>query len=131
MIFLSAAVSDYYIPSEILCEHKIQSSENILTLNLYPVKKEIYKIKKEWNPESFLISFKLETDEEKLIDKSIKAIEKCLSDYVVANLLQTRYDRVLIMNKDEKYEILKNDCQFIEENIVAKISELHYMYILN
>jgi len=110
-------------------EHKIQSSNDILTINLYPVKKDLYKIKTEWNPKSFLISFKLETDEEILLKKTYKAIEKSYSDYVIANILETRYDKVLIINKMSKYDILKNENEFIEENLIQKICELHEIYI--
>jgi phosphopantothenate-cysteine ligase len=112
-----------------MSEHKIQSSSDILTLNLYPVKKEMYKIKSEWNPKTFLVSFKLETNEEILIEKSLKAITKGNSDYVIANILQTRYDRVLIISNEEKLEITKSSSKFIEENIVSKIIELHNNYI--
>jgi phosphopantothenate---cysteine ligase (ATP) len=131
MIFLAAAVSDYYIPPEQLNEHKIQSTEDDLIIKLQPVNKEIFKIKSEWNPSTFLISFKLETDEDLLISKAKKAILKGKSDYVVANLLQTRYDRVLIINQAEKLEILKDDKLFIEENLVNILVSLHDKYILN
>jgi phosphopantothenate-cysteine ligase len=129
MIFLAAAVSDYYIPTEEISEHKIQSSEENLIIKLSPVKKEINKIKSDWNPNTFLVSFKLETDEDLLINKSIKAIEKGKSDYVVANILQTRYDRVLIISKEEKIEILKESKKYIEENLVKSIISLHNTYI--
>lgn len=131
MIFLAAAVSDYYIPVEFQNEHKIQSTQDELVINLQPVKKEIFKIKSDWNQSAFLISFKLETDEDLLIAKSKTAILKGKSDYVVANLLQTRYDRVLIISQDEKIEILKKDNLYIEENIVSILVSLHDKYILN
>lgn len=129
LIFLSAAVSDYYIPEEKMSEHKIQSNEDNLQITLYPVKKEIYRIKSEWNPDTFLISFKLETDEEILIKKAIRGIEKGHADFVVANILQTRYDRVLVLNKNIKYEIVKGEKKFIEENLIEKIAQLHDEYI--
>src|SRR5690349_8677676 len=98
MIFLAAAVSDYYIPEDKLSIDKIQSANEPLTITLYPVKKEMHKIKEEWNVNTFLVSFKLETNEQILIDKAHKSIKNGKSDYVVANLLQSRYDRVLILN---------------------------------
>lgn len=107
----------------------MQSTKDLLNITLYPVKKQIYLIKDEWSPKSFVISFKLETDENILIHKSIKSIEQAKSDFVIANLLQTRYDRVLIINKLEKYEISKGNCSYIEENIVNKITQLHDDYI--
>ena len=129
MILLAAAVSDYYIPQEKLSKHKIQSSQEILTISLEPVKKEIYKIKSEWNPSAFVVSFKLETDEDLLIKKSKAALEKTKSDFVVANLLQTRYDRVLLVSSSQAIEILKNEKQFIEENIVDSLIKLHLNFI--
>ena len=129
MIFLAAAVSDYYIPTEEISEHKIQSSEENLIIKLFPVKKEINKIKSDWNPKTFLVSFKLETDEDLLISKAVKAIEKGKSDYVVANILQTRYDRVLIISNEEKIEILKESKKYIEENLVSSLISLHNKYI--
>jgi len=41
IIFLAAAVSDYYIPEEKMNEHKIQSSDDKLNICLFPVKKEL------------------------------------------------------------------------------------------
>jgi phosphopantothenate-cysteine ligase len=41
IIFLAAAVSDYYIPEEKISEHKIQSTVDILNIELFPVKKEM------------------------------------------------------------------------------------------
>ena len=42
IVYLAAAVSDYYIPEDKLNEHKIQSSSDLLTITLYPVAKEMY-----------------------------------------------------------------------------------------
>jgi len=41
IIFLAAAVSDYYIPEENISEHKIQSTVDKLNIELFPVKKEM------------------------------------------------------------------------------------------
>jgi len=98
---------------------------------LYPVKKEIHRIKDEWSPKSFLITFKLETDEEILIKKSLKSIERAKSDFVVANLLQTRYDRVLIINNEKTYELFRENEYYIEEKLINKIVELHEIYMIN
>ena len=61
---MAAAVSDFYIPMEQLLEHKIQSGSHKdgLTLELLPVPKMLGKVK-EWNPDTLLVSFKLETDQ--------------------------------------------------------------------
>ena len=76
LTYLAAAVSDFYIPPEKMVEHKIQSREygdGGLDLHLEPTPKRLGHIKNEWNindtesipkpfNETFLVSFKLETD---------------------------------------------------------------------
>jgi len=77
-----------------------------------------------------LISFKLETNEELLIDKAYKALEKTKSDYIVANILSERYNKVYLVNNIEKITIFKENSNNIEERIVDKIVELHNKFIL-
>lgn len=63
--YLAAAVSDFYIPEREIQEHKIQSGsakESGFKLEMKGVPKMLGTIKSEWNPLTFLISFKLETD---------------------------------------------------------------------
>lgn len=74
-----------------MCEHKIQSSTG-LTLELEQVPKMLGTLTQEWAPRSFVVSFKLETDEAIVLDKARAAIEKYQVHLVVANLLQTRRD---------------------------------------
>ena len=63
--YLAAAVSDFYMPASMMAEHKIQDigkdGQNF-NLTLEPVPKKLGLIKSEWNPNTILISFKLETD---------------------------------------------------------------------
>lgn len=77
-----------------------------------------------------MISFKLETNEELLIDKAYKALEKTKSDYIVANILSERYNKVYLVNNIEKITIFKENSNNIEERIVDKIVELHNKFIL-
>lgn len=58
LIYSAAAVSDFYIPSERLSEHKIDSASMELVLNLVPVRKMLGIIRTEWCPNAVLISFK-------------------------------------------------------------------------
>ena len=67
VVYLAAAVSDFYIPKEERCLHKIQSRSTVgstgspgLSLELKPVPKLLRKVVDEWCRESFVISFKLE-----------------------------------------------------------------------
>eukprot|EP00928_Gymnodinium_smaydae_P040419 TRINITY_DN27413_c0_g2_i1.p1 TRINITY_DN27413_c0_g2~~TRINITY_DN27413_c0_g2_i1.p1 ORF type:complete len:310 (+),score=63.12 TRINITY_DN27413_c0_g2_i1:64-993(+) len=99
LLLLAAAVSDFYVPSGALPEHKIQSavgsgSDGGLNLSLQPVPKILGSIKRgggselAWAPEAFVISFKLETDNAILLTKAAGAISKYGVDVVCANLLQ-------------------------------------------
>lgn len=55
-----AAVSDFYIPTDKMVDHKIQSKDlDMLELTLHPVPKKLGLIKSEWCPTTTLISFKV------------------------------------------------------------------------
>lgn len=58
MLYLAAAVSDFYIPPENLAIHKIQSSEP-LRLHFELVPKVLRPLVKFWVPDAFVISFKV------------------------------------------------------------------------
>lgn len=68
--------------------HKIQSTNDGLTLNLLPVPKMLGKLTLEWAPQSFVVSFKLETDHSLLVYKAAKAISNYGIHLVIANMLQ-------------------------------------------
>ena len=67
---------------------------------MQPVPKMMGHIKKIWNPNTTLVSFKLETDLEILEQKAIGAIQNYGVDIVVANILATRRDRVVVIHKN-------------------------------
>jgi phosphopantothenate---cysteine ligase (ATP) len=87
LTYLSAAVSDYYLPDSAMPEHKIQSADGKLTMTFDPSPKKLGLIKSEWNPATLAVSFKLETDLEILEQKALKAIENYKVDAVIANEL--------------------------------------------
>ncbi|KAF8065879.1 phosphopantothenate--cysteine ligase 1 [Scenedesmus sp. PABB004] len=95
--YLAAAVSDFYLPWSQLVEHKIQSSDGPLVLRLQKVPKMLRCLRHEWAPRAFVVSFKLETDETILVKKAAGALSRYSVHAVVANLLHTRKDRVLIV----------------------------------
>lgn len=99
MVVLAAAVSDFHVPEEDLAHHKIQSSNHDegLTLHLAPVPKRMRRLKAEWAPSCYLVSFKLETDPDLLMRKAAAALQKHRCDVVVANLLQQRYSELHVM----------------------------------
>ena len=110
MIYLAAAVSDFWIPLEHRSVHKMDSSlpnsssssePGILALKLYPVPKVIGTLRKEWAPNAFCVSFKLETDEKILEKKMRRAVERYKVHMVIGNELHTRHDKVYILHKEE------------------------------
>ena len=102
MFYLAAAVSDFYIPTSEKAEHKIQSGSNQdgLTLHLRPVPKIMGLLRDVWAPNSFVVSFKLETDVTMLRQKAERAVEKYGCHMVIGNLLQSRHDKVDILAPD-------------------------------
>ena len=100
MLYLAAAVSDFYVPAARLEEHKIQSTPGCggdsagLTLVLDNVPKTLQLLTREWAARAFTVSFKLETDPLLLARKARGAIAKYGVDAVVANVLDTRFDEV-------------------------------------
>ncbi|EED88120.1 predicted protein, partial [Thalassiosira pseudonana CCMP1335] len=114
LVYLAAAVSDFYIPTEKRALHKIQKntaqlgSNNTLTLTLYPVPKVIPKLREEWCPNAFVISFKLETDSTILCQKAVMAMERNKVHLVIGNELATRYEKVFILSHKERDGIVLN-----------------------
>ena len=76
MLYLAAAVSDFYIPINQMPDHKIQSSRGPLSLSLQLVPKMLGPLVSIWAPNAFTISFKLETNEEILENKAREALQK-------------------------------------------------------
>lgn len=124
ILYLAAAVSDFYIPPNNLSTHKINSNEPLkLTLQLVP--KFLHPLVKYWAPDAYVVSFKLETDSDKLIAKSRKALECYGHKLVIANELKSRTERVLLVDQVQVKEIfLKNHSPPIKEIEVAIIDEL-------
>ncbi|KAF6249061.1 DNA/pantothenate metabolism flavo protein [Scenedesmus sp. NREL 46B-D3] len=81
VFYLAAAVSDFYVPWSQLVPKMLQS------------------LRHEWAPRCMVVSFKLETDESILVQKAAGALDKYHVHAVVANLLHTRKDRVLVIQR--------------------------------
>lgn len=75
LLYLAAAVSDFYIPPNEMSVHKISSS-GPPTISLQLVPKILAPLVSLWVPKAFVISFKLETDESLLISKARNALNK-------------------------------------------------------
>ena len=118
VLILIAAVSDFYV--ETLSEHKIQSGQS-LQLSLSPVPKMIGHLVDNVFFNHSIVSFKLETDVEILFSKAKTALKTYKHDLVIANTLQTRYDKVYLIWKNGVEETIEND---LEKTIFVKCCQL-------
>lgn len=112
LLYLAAAVSDFFVPKDRLAEHKIQSLETApedktdggnwehrevtrvpskkLVIDLDPVPKFLKSLVDGWAPQAMIVSFKLETDPSILIRKAQMALDRYSHHLVIGNLLSTR-----------------------------------------
>ncbi|KAK3782990.1 hypothetical protein RRG08_058049 [Elysia crispata] len=130
LVYLAAAVSDFYIPAAQLPEHKIQSSNGKLQLSLEMTPKLLKPLVKDWVPNAFTVSFKLETDPEIMIAKAKGALETYKHQMVIANLLHTRRKEVVMISSDLEERVLLTDDDLdagkeIEEPLIARLVAIH------
>ncbi|KAK9496759.1 hypothetical protein O3M35_013040 [Rhynocoris fuscipes] len=130
LLYLAAAVSDFYIPLDQMPTHKIQSDKGAPSISLQLVPKVLEPLVSQWVPEAFVVSFKLETDQSLLKTKAQAALKKYHHKLVIGNLLQTRKHHVVIVTPDDIYDItLSEDEQKegkeIEMKIVSDLSTRH------
>ncbi|XP_033995082.1 phosphopantothenate--cysteine ligase [Trematomus bernacchii] len=134
MFYLAAAVSDFYIPASEMPEHKIQSSNGPLQLSLNMVPKILSPLVKDWAPQAFVISFKLETDASILLDKARRALATYRHQAVVANVLDSRRGYVVVVTPETQAELIiseedaKNEVE-IEERIVSNLTSAHDKFL--
>uniref|UniRef100_A0A6J0SSV6 Phosphopantothenate--cysteine ligase isoform X1 n=2 Tax=Pogona vitticeps TaxID=103695 RepID=A0A6J0SSV6_9SAUR len=134
MFYLAAAVSDFYIPPSEMPEHKIQSTDGPLQITMKMVPKMLSPLVKEWAPEAFVISFKLETNPDILIEKSRRALEKYRHQVVIANLLESRRTSVIVVTRDLETRLSLSEDEIaqgleIEEKIVSHLESRHRDFI--
>ncbi|KAF1344660.1 phosphopantothenate-cysteine ligase-like protein [Delphinella strobiligena] len=119
LFYLAAAVSDFFIPSDQMVEHKIQSTEDFnqqdgnaneenmpaariegkrLVIGLEPVPKFLKTLVDAWLPEGMIVSFKLETDPQLLVKKAEYALKRYSHHLVIGNLLATRKWEVVFVS---------------------------------
>lgn len=133
-LYLAAAVSDFFIPESKMVEHKIQSGDGGLELHLDRVPKILKTLVSEWCPQAYVITFKLETDENLLISKSKSSLEKYKHQLVIANLLHTRKNRVVYVTPTDIVEVTLDVSEtqkgrIIEELMIPKVISLHKDFI--
>nr|CAG4648005.1 EOG090X085T [Moina brachiata]SVE93081.1 EOG090X085T [Moina brachiata] len=101
LLYLAAAVSDFYIPLSEMPSHKIQSSSGPLSISLQLVPKMLRPLVTLWAPNAFIVSFKLETNGDLLESKAAEALKKYHHHVVIGNLLHTRKHHVLLIDRDD------------------------------
>jgi phosphopantothenate-cysteine ligase len=131
ILFLAAAVSDFYIPYQKMTAHKIQSAQAGLVVELDNVPKALGFVRSVWAPDCFTVTFKLETDANILSHKVQKSFSKYGQHAVVANVLHTRFNKVDIFAADgTKTELeIRDKDHDLNEDIVDLISELHTTWL--
>ncbi|KAI7794793.1 phosphopantothenate--cysteine ligase [Triplophysa rosa] len=134
MFYLAAAVSDFYIPASEMPEHKIQSSNGPLQISMKMVPKMLSPLVKDWAPQAFVISFKLETDPSILLERARRALDTYRHQAVVANVLDTRRGYVVVVTKDTQHELVLTDEEVqrdveIEEKIVSNLTAAHSQFM--
>ena len=140
LFYLSAAVSDFYLPEERMSEHKIQSRERHsgLNLDLLPVPKMLGVLTKVWAPKSFVVSFKLETQQELLHDKVLGSFSSYGQQVIIGNLLSSHKDKICLYKQAEcdnplfiqRTEEEKTSQIDIETLFISKLAEIHRSFIL-
>ena len=134
IIYLAAAVSDFFIPHSSLPEHKIQSCGEDLILTLKPVPKIIKDLTNIWACDAFVVTFKLETNEAVLIQKSHAALAAYSHQVVIANILNSRKRKVLVITKENILDIELSQKDVIEgveieQLLIEHLARLHEEFI--
>lgn len=101
-------------------------------MNMVP--KILSPLVKDWAPQAFVISFKLETDAAILLDRARRALDTYRHQAVVANVLDSRRGYVVVVTPQTQVELIlteedeKNEVE-IEERIVSNLTSAHNKFI--
>lgn len=130
MLYLAAAVGDFYIPIEKMSLHKIQSkeycNENKISIELENVPK-VLKNLKDIAKETKFVSFKLETDELIIENKMKDSLKKYNMDAVVGNILDKRREEIFIATADKFEKIIRpKEIEFIDEILIKTLITLFF-----
>ncbi|SCU90759.1 LAMI_0E03488g1_1 [Lachancea mirantina] len=148
LFYLAAAVSDFFVPSSRIPEHKIQSNEEHrdldsaeashttaegkLIVNLDPVPKFLRRLVMSWATQAMIVSFKLETDKSILIKKATQALDRYNHQLVIGNLLQTRSKEVVLVSESSRngeWIRIHDPSEVIEELIVPEVIKRHSAWV--
>ncbi|XP_026292857.1 phosphopantothenate--cysteine ligase-like [Frankliniella occidentalis] len=134
MLYLAAAVSDFYMPPQEMSTHKMQSADGAPTIQFCLVPKFLQPLVSLWVPKAYVVSFKLETDESILIKKARGALEKYKHNVVIGNLLQSRRHLGVVVTQNNAMNIVLTPEQEkqgleIEEFFVQHLQTEHLKFI--
>ncbi|XP_070615085.1 phosphopantothenate--cysteine ligase isoform X3 [Erythrolamprus reginae] len=98
------------------------------------VPKMLSPLVKEWAPQGFVISFKLETDPSILVEKSREALAKYNHQVVVANALESRRTSVILVTKHSETPLSISQEEIaqgieIEDKIVSQLIAQHTAFM--
>ncbi|GAB6032355.1 hypothetical protein CHUAL_010996 [Chamberlinius hualienensis] len=133
ILYLAAAVSDFYVPANEMSTHKIHSDDPLL-LNLTLVPKMLRPLVNNWVPNAFVVSFKLETDPDILVSKARKSLSTYGHKLVIANLLATRKMSVVLVDENSAVPLSLTQEEIcrgieIEQQIVEEILRKHKAFV--
>lgn len=136
LLYLAAAVSDFFLPSSRMPTHKIQAQPSgKLIVDLEQVPKFLRRLVELWAPQAMIVSFKLETDDSILIKKALQALSRYQHQLVIGNLLQSRKNKVVFVKPNglQKWieltaEQKAQDVE-IESLIIPEVKHEHDLWI--
>ncbi|ACS34171.1 bifunctional phosphopantothenoylcysteine decarboxylase/phosphopantothenate--cysteine ligase CoaBC [Thermococcus gammatolerans] len=123
VVVLAAAVSDFRVKNR--ADAKIKSGKSLI-LELEPTPKIIDRVK-ELQPDVFLVGFKAETSEDKLIEEARKQTERAGSDMVVANTLKafgSEENEVFLVTRNEVKRLPRMNKRELAERLWDEIEML-------
>lgn len=91
-------------------------------------------LRKEWAPQAFIVSFKLETDSDQLVPKAQLSLSTYHQHVVIANLLSLKQRQVIFVTEDSKKTVELSESDFahgheIEELIVAEVDQKRRAFV--
>lgn len=137
LVYLVAAVSDFFIPFKELPKEKIDSRPDApsMTIHLQKVPKALARglVGRRWGRDAFVTTFKLETDESRIDAKVMKHINAFSNiKLVAANLLEDIRREISLYDTrtpDAPAKITKVDGVELEDDLIARVVAKHTEYV--